>query len=244
MTRWMQLLGASSLLLCVVCAFLICIEQPVAAAFTLGITLILWVISIGISIRELLISVKALEVHLDTIERMKTLTATTGREGDIETIHHRNISSSRKSHGNRSNDGASGEPAKEQSSEKSATTFGSDHKRNSRKTAQKQNPEKSAEQPSENTGKRRRSSKKNTDKVTPASSDAPHPTDTASEVPKAEGSTTTTRNRSHGGRRRGGRGHGTTGSTDTSSETRTNTGGDTPHATAPAQVPASPEAKA
>ena len=42
-------------------------------------------ISLGISIRELLISVKALEIHLDTLERMKTLTATTGREGDIET---------------------------------------------------------------------------------------------------------------------------------------------------------------
>ena len=84
MARQMQLFGVSSLLLCVVCTFLIYIGLQMAAVYTFGVALVLLVISLGISIRELLISVKALEIHLDTLERMKTLTATTGREGDIE----------------------------------------------------------------------------------------------------------------------------------------------------------------
>ena len=83
MARQMQLFGVSSLLLCVVCTFLIYIGLQMAAVYTFGVALVLLVISLGISIRELLISVKALEIHLDTLERMKTLTATTGREGDI-----------------------------------------------------------------------------------------------------------------------------------------------------------------
>ena len=81
MARQMQLFGVSSLLLCVVCTFLIYIGLQMAAVYTFGVALVLLVISLGISIRELLISVKALEIHLDTLERMKTLTATTGRNG-------------------------------------------------------------------------------------------------------------------------------------------------------------------
>ena len=94
MARQMQLFGVSSLLLCVVCTFLIYIGLQMAAVYTFGIALVLLVISLGISIRELLISVKALEIHLDTLERMKTLTATTGREGDIETGRRRTASAS------------------------------------------------------------------------------------------------------------------------------------------------------
>ena len=79
MARQMQLFGVSSLLLCVVCTFLIYIGLQMAAVYTFGVALVLLVISLGISIRELLISVKALEIHLDTLERMKTLTATIGK---------------------------------------------------------------------------------------------------------------------------------------------------------------------
>lgn len=89
MARSMQLFGVSSLLLCVVCTFLIYIGLQMVAVYTFGIALVLLTISLGISIRELLISVRALELHLDSFERMKTLTATSGREGNIETPRRR-----------------------------------------------------------------------------------------------------------------------------------------------------------
>ena len=85
----MQLFGVSSLLLCVVCTFLIYIGLQMIAVYTFGVALVLLTISLGISIRELLISVRALELHLDSFERMKTLTATSGREGNIETPRRR-----------------------------------------------------------------------------------------------------------------------------------------------------------
>lgn len=89
MARSMQLFGVSSLLLCVVCTFLIYIGLQMVAVYTFGVALVLLTISLGISIRELLISVRALELHLDSFERMKTLTATSGREGNIETPRRR-----------------------------------------------------------------------------------------------------------------------------------------------------------
>lgn len=89
MARSMQLFGVSSLLLCVVCTFLIYIGMQMVAVYTFGIALVLLTISLGISIRELLISVRALELHLDSFERMKTLTATSGREGNIEPVRRR-----------------------------------------------------------------------------------------------------------------------------------------------------------
>ena len=132
----------SSLLLCVVCTFLIYIGLQMAAVYTFGVALVLLVISLGISIRELLISVKALEIHLDTLERMKTLTATTGREGDIETGRRRTASASGNSRStsasgsNRANRGNSTgkETAKEQSSGKNAAASGSDRTRSGRNT--------------------------------------------------------------------------------------------------------------
>lgn len=89
MARSMQLFGVSSLLLCVVCTFLIYIGLQMIAVYTFGVALVLLTTSLGISIRELLISVRALELHLDSFERMKTLTATSGREGNIETPRRR-----------------------------------------------------------------------------------------------------------------------------------------------------------
>ena len=65
MSRSMQIFGVSSLLLCVLCTFLIYIGFQTAAVYTFGIALVLLVISLWISIREVVISVQALEVHLD-----------------------------------------------------------------------------------------------------------------------------------------------------------------------------------
>jgi len=226
MARQMQLFGVSSLLLCVVCTFLIYIGLQMAAVYTFGVALVLLVISLGISIRELLISVKALEIHLDTLERMKTLTATTGREGDIEPGRRRsataagNSRSTSASGSNRANRGNSTgkETAKEQSSGKSASASGSDRTRSGRNT-KKQDPEKSTpDQTPGHTG----AGRKGADKPTPASPEqASVSTDTADEATNAEGAAT--RSRSRGGRRRGGRGRGTA-AAETGAETTETTG--------------------
>lgn len=68
LTRTMQLLGIGSLLLCVLCMFLVYIEQQLAAELIFGIALILLIISLGVSIREIQISVKALDLHLGDME--------------------------------------------------------------------------------------------------------------------------------------------------------------------------------
>ena len=68
MTRSMQIFGVSSLLLCVVCTFFIYIGWHVAAVYTFGVSLLLLVISLAISVKEILISVKALEYRLDNMK--------------------------------------------------------------------------------------------------------------------------------------------------------------------------------
>lgn len=68
MARSMQLFGVSSLLLCVLCTLLVYIGLQKAAVYSFGVALLLLCISLAISIRELLISVHALEIHLDKVE--------------------------------------------------------------------------------------------------------------------------------------------------------------------------------
>jgi len=68
LTRTMQLLGIGSLLLCVLCMFLIYIDLQLTAEIIFGIALVLLIISLGISIREIQISVKALDLHLSDME--------------------------------------------------------------------------------------------------------------------------------------------------------------------------------
>lgn len=60
-----------SLLLCVVCTFFIYIGLQTLAIYTFGVALLLLVISLGISVKEILISVKALEFRLDNVEAEK-----------------------------------------------------------------------------------------------------------------------------------------------------------------------------
>jgi len=64
----MQITGITSLLLCVLTMFLIFIEQQVAAIWVFGIALILLIISLALLIKEIQISVKALEHHISDIE--------------------------------------------------------------------------------------------------------------------------------------------------------------------------------
>ena len=69
LTRTMQVLGVSSLFLCVAAMFLIYIGLSVFAAYVFGAALLLLIGSLGVSIREMLISVRALDYHLDDMER-------------------------------------------------------------------------------------------------------------------------------------------------------------------------------
>ncbi len=66
--RNMQILGITSLLLCVVCMFLIYVENIRIAEILFGVALILLMASLALSIREIQISVKALNLHLSDIE--------------------------------------------------------------------------------------------------------------------------------------------------------------------------------
>lgn len=66
--RNMQVFGIISLLLCVVCMFLIYVQFSTIAEIIFGIALILLIISLALSAWEIQISVKALDLHLSDIE--------------------------------------------------------------------------------------------------------------------------------------------------------------------------------
>ena len=68
LTRSMQIFGISSLLLCVFTMFLIYIEQHTIAIWVFGLALILLILSLAYLIREIQISVEALEHHIRDIE--------------------------------------------------------------------------------------------------------------------------------------------------------------------------------
>jgi len=68
LTQTMQILGISSLLFCVICMFLIYVNFQIWAEILFGTALILLILSLAISIREIQISVKALDLHLNDME--------------------------------------------------------------------------------------------------------------------------------------------------------------------------------
>lgn len=68
LTQTMQVLGISSLLLCVVCMFLIYVHFITAAEITFAVALILLILSLTLSVREIQISVKALDLQLSDME--------------------------------------------------------------------------------------------------------------------------------------------------------------------------------
>ncbi|MDD6209272.1 MAG: DUF2721 domain-containing protein [Bacteroidales bacterium] len=67
--RSMQLFGIGSLLLCVLCTFLIYINLQLAAVYVFGIALLLLIVSLFLSMREILISTRALEIYIDNAEK-------------------------------------------------------------------------------------------------------------------------------------------------------------------------------
>ena len=68
LTKYMQILGVSSLFLCVLTMFLIFIGSQLFAVWMFGIALLLLIASLGVSIHEIQISVKALNLHLGDME--------------------------------------------------------------------------------------------------------------------------------------------------------------------------------
>lgn len=68
LTRSMQVLGISSLFFCVITMFLIYIGLNTLSVYIFGLALLLLIASLGVSIWEIHISVKALEIHLKDME--------------------------------------------------------------------------------------------------------------------------------------------------------------------------------
>lgn len=68
LTRWMQIFGITSLLLCVLTMFLIYIDYHIIAVWIFGLGLILLIISLALLIKEIQISTQALQHHIADIE--------------------------------------------------------------------------------------------------------------------------------------------------------------------------------
>ena len=68
LTKYMQILGVSSLFLCVLTMFLIFVGSSIPAIWVFGLALLLLIASLGVSIHEIQISVKALNLHLGDME--------------------------------------------------------------------------------------------------------------------------------------------------------------------------------
>jgi hypothetical protein len=69
LTRTMQILGVLSLFFCVASMFMIYIDYSKAATWIFGTGLLLMIASLGISAWEIQISVKALDLHLNDMEK-------------------------------------------------------------------------------------------------------------------------------------------------------------------------------
>ena len=71
LTRTMQQLGIGSLFLCVISMFLIYINLQLLSVYVFGLALLLLIASLGVSLREIQISIRALDIYLSTMEKEK-----------------------------------------------------------------------------------------------------------------------------------------------------------------------------
>ena len=71
LTKNMQVFGVASLLMCVVTMFLIYVGLQLISAYVFGIALLLLIISLSLSIWEMQISARSLEIYLSGIEKVK-----------------------------------------------------------------------------------------------------------------------------------------------------------------------------
>ena len=70
LTKNMQLLGVASLLLCVATMFLIYVGFQLISVYVFGCALVLLIISLGLSVVEIRISAKSLEIYLSDMEKI------------------------------------------------------------------------------------------------------------------------------------------------------------------------------
>ena len=68
LTKNMQICGVSSLFLCVLTMFLVYLGYSREGFWVFGVALLLLIVSLGLSILEIQISVKALDLHLSSME--------------------------------------------------------------------------------------------------------------------------------------------------------------------------------
>ena len=68
LTKNMQMLGVASLLLCVATMFLIYIGFETISAYVFGLALVLLIVSLTLSVLEIRISAKSLEIYLSNME--------------------------------------------------------------------------------------------------------------------------------------------------------------------------------
>jgi len=66
--RNMQALGVASLLVCTACMLALFVGQPLLGKLLFGVSLLLMLASLGVSAREIQISVDALDLHLRDLE--------------------------------------------------------------------------------------------------------------------------------------------------------------------------------
>ena len=69
--RDMQFLGVSSFLLCVVCMFVLFTGQVWLGGLLFGLSLLLLICSLALSVREIQVSIDALDHHLRDLEAMR-----------------------------------------------------------------------------------------------------------------------------------------------------------------------------
>ncbi|MCP2042029.1 DUF2721 domain-containing protein [Pontibacter sp. HSC-36F09] len=70
--RNMQAFGIASIFGCVFCMFILFAGYSTAGKYTFGLSLLLLMISLALALREILISVKALELELNDLEENAT----------------------------------------------------------------------------------------------------------------------------------------------------------------------------
>jgi len=68
LTKNMQVFGVASLLMCVVTMFLIYVGLHVISAYVFGVALLFLIISLSLSVWEIQISAKSLEIYLSNME--------------------------------------------------------------------------------------------------------------------------------------------------------------------------------
>ncbi|HYN89687.1 MAG TPA: DUF2721 domain-containing protein [Ardenticatenaceae bacterium] len=71
--RNMQVFGVSSFFCCVLCMFVLFAGQPTLGKWTFGSSLVLLLISLGLSLREVQVSIDALTLQIEDLEELAQL---------------------------------------------------------------------------------------------------------------------------------------------------------------------------